>query len=256
LAHCGHTKGEQLMSDFLFEQADALLRVTINHPERGNAMTDDMAIELTGIIEGAAARARVMVLTGAGADFCIGRHRGTGGPPPPTDALGRREVSDVIFNCYGAFRRAPIPIIGIVRGRALGFGCAIAALCDITLAGAGAQFQVPEYAHNIMPTMVMSALVDRVPRKVMGYLVYSTALVGAERALACGLASEVVPDDKLDETAGDLCRNILKAPLPATLAVKEFLRSGPDMTTPAAVEYARNLHATINSAIEARMKRP
>ena len=161
----------------------------------------------------------------------------------------------MIFNCYGAFRRAPIPIIGVVRGRALGFGCAIAALCDITVAGTQAQFQVPEYAHNIMPTMVMSALVDRVPRKAMGYLVYSTALVSAERALACGLASVVVTEDKLDETVEDLCRGILKAPLPATLAVKEFVRTAPDMSTPGAVEYARNLHATINSAIEARMKR-
>jgi len=107
------------------------------------------------------------------------------------DALGRRDASDAIFNCYGAFRRAAIPIIGVVRGRALGFGCAIAALCDITLAGERAQFQVPEYAHNIMPTMVMSALLDRVPRKALNYLVYSTQAVGAERALACGLASEV-----------------------------------------------------------------
>src|SRR5438874_839603 len=124
------------MSDFLIELADAVLRVTINHPERGNAMTDDMAVELTRIIDDASKSAHVMVLRGAGDDFCVGRHRGGGGPPPLPDALGRREVSDVIFNCYGSFRRASIPIIGVVRGRAAGFGCAIAALCDITIAGA------------------------------------------------------------------------------------------------------------------------
>jgi enoyl-CoA hydratase len=244
------------MSDFLIEQADASLRVTINHPERGNAMTDDMAVELTRIIDGAGKTARVMVLRGAGDDFCVGRHRGSGGPPPPGDALNRREVSDVIFNCYGSFRRAPIPIIGVVRGRALGFGCAIAALCDITIAGERAQFQVPEYAHNIMPTMVMSALVDRVPRKALSYLVYSTATVGAERALSYGLASEVVADAQLDETVDRLCQSIIKAPLPATEAVKEYLRSAPDMAMPGAVEFARNLHATINASIDARMKRP
>src|SRR5205807_3418679 len=128
-----------------------------------------------------------------------------GAPPAHSDALGRRDVSDVIFGCYGAFRRAAIPIIGVVRGRALGFGCAIAALCDMTIAGERAQFQVPEYAHNIMPTMVMSALIDRVPRKAMSYLVYSTATVSAQRALGCGLASEVVPEAQLDDIVEALC---------------------------------------------------
>src|SRR5262249_33853679 len=148
---------DNTMSDFLVEQQGLVLRITINHPERGNGMTDAMAGELTRIIDGAAKSASVMVLTGAGNDFCIGRHRGPGGAPPAhRDALGRRDVSDVIFGCYGSFRRAAIPIIGVVRGRALGFGCAIAALCDMTIAGERAQFQVPEFAHNIMPTMVMS----------------------------------------------------------------------------------------------------
>src|SRR5204863_8462346 len=96
--HERDTPSWPLMSDFLIEQADAVLRVTINHPERGNGMTDDMATQLTGIIDGAAARASVLVLAGAGQDFCIGRHRTPGAPPPgPADAIGRRDASDTIF---------------------------------------------------------------------------------------------------------------------------------------------------------------
>jgi enoyl-CoA hydratase len=244
------------MSDFLVEQQGAVLRVTINHPERGNGMTDPMAAELARIIDGAAATSSVLVLRGAGDDFCIGRHREPGGAaPPPSDALGRRDASDMIFNCYGAFRRAAIPIIGVVRGRALGFGCAIAALCDMTIAGERAQFQVPEYAHNIMPTMVMSALIDRVHRKALHYLVYSTKPVSAERALSYGLASEVVPEAELDAAVDQLCQMILKAPRMATEAVKEYMRAAPDMAIAGAVDYGRNLHATINASIEARMKR-
>ena len=199
------------MNDFLIEQADDVLRVTIDHPERGNAMTDDMAAELTRIIEGAAQKASVMVLRGAGDDFCIGRHRGPGGAAPG-DALDRRDASDTIFNCYGAFRRAAIPIIGVVQGRALGFGCALASLCDITIAGERAQFQVPEYAHNIMPTMVMSALVDRVGRKALSYLVYSTAVIGAERALSYGIASEVVPHAGAGRDRGQALRHDPQSP--------------------------------------------
>src|SRR5262249_24308709 len=156
---------------------------------------------------------------------------------------------------YGAFRRASLPIIGVVKGQALGFGCAIAALCDITFAGDRARFQVPEYAHNIMPTMVMSSLVDRVHRKALNYLVYSTAVICAERALAFGLVSEVVPQAKLDEAVDAVCQTILKAPRMATEAVKEYMRSASDMAIVGAVDFARNLHATVNASIEARKQR-
>src|SRR4029450_14088992 len=90
---------------------------------------------------------------------------GTRPPGAPPEAFELRRRNDV--DCYGAFRRCEIPVIGVVRGRAFGFGCAIAAVCDITLAADTAKFQVPEMAHNIMPTMVMSALVDRVSRKAL-----------------------------------------------------------------------------------------
>src|SRR5712675_2969810 len=194
-----------------------VLEITLNRPEIGNAASDAMAVELAKLLLSAGESAEIVVLRGAGDDFCVGRE--TMGKRPPgaqPDALELRRRNDVVFNCYGAFRRCEIPVIGVVKGRAFGFGCAIAAVCDITLAADTAKFQVPEMAHNIMPTMVMSALVDRVPRKALSYLVYSTATVNAERALSYGLASEVVADAKLDETVDSLCRGIIKAPLPAT----------------------------------------
>jgi len=246
------------MNDFLIEQQGGVLRVTINHPERGNGMTDAMAAELTRLVDGAAKVASVMVLRGAGEDFCIGRHRPPGGAQPagpPEDALGRRDSSEVIFNCYGAFRRAAIPVIGLVRGRALGFGCAVAASCDITIAGEHARFQVPEFAHDIMPTMVMSSLVDRLHPKAIAYLVYSTEMISAQRALAYGLVSDIVPEAELDAAADKICQMILKAPRMATEAVKDYMRAAPDMAIAGAVDFARNLHATINASIEARMKR-
>jgi len=155
-------------------------------------------------------------------------------------------------NCYGAFRRSPIPILGVVQGQAIGFGCALAALCDITIASDAAKFQLPEMGHNIMPTMAMSALVDRVPRKALMYLVYSTAVIGAERALSFGLVSEVVPAGQLDEAVQKLCAALLKAPRPATSAAKEYARVALSMDLQGAIDFARNLHATINSSSELR----
>ena len=147
-----------------------------------------------------------------------------------------------------------MPVIGVVKGRALGFGCAVAAVCDITLAADNAQFQVPEMLHNIMPTMVMSALVDRVPRKALTYFVYSTGMISAARAREAGLVSEVVPLGELDAAVETLCATMLKAPRPARLAVKEYARSALHMDMQGAIDFARNLHATVNSSAAMRPK--
>jgi enoyl-CoA hydratase len=242
-----------MSSDILTVQDGPICRITLNRPERGNAVSDEMVGELTKLIEGAAATSQLVVLRGAGKDFCVGRATGAATRPAvEPEALERRRFSDIVFNCYSALRNAAVPVIGVVQGKAAGFGCAVAAACDITLASDVATFQVPEMAHNILPTMVMSAFVDRVPRKAMSYLVYSTAEIAAERALTFGLVSEIFSAAKLDDAVETLCAAILKAPPPAIRGVKEYVRSGPDMGTAGAIEFARNLHATVNSSMEMR----
>ena len=242
-----------MSNEILVQQDGPILRVTLNRPDAGNGVSDDMAAELAGILDRAADTSQFVVLRGAGPDFCAGRAHNRGGAPEgPPEALALRRRNEVVFNCYGAFRRSPIPIVGVVQGRAVGFGCALAALCDITIASDAAKFQLPEMGHNIMPTMAMSALVDRVPRKALMYLVYSTAVIGAERALSFGLVSEVVPAAELDETVQALCAALVKAPRPATLAVKEYTRVALSMDLQGAIDFARNLHATINSSSEMR----
>lgn len=235
----------------LTERNGPILEITINRPEDGNKMTDEMAVELTAALAGASGACELVVLRGAGADFCLGR-AGGGRPPESAEALARRRGYDVIFDCYAAFRRAAVPVVGVVTGKAAGFGCAIAALCDITVAAEGATFQVPEMGHNIFPGMVLSALVDRVPRKALSYLVYTTATVDAQRALQWGIVSDVVPAASLEEAVGRVTAALLKAPRPARLAVKEFASVAYDMAGQGAVDFARNLHATINSSSEMR----
>jgi len=242
-----------MSNEILVQQDGPILRVTLNRPDAGNGVSDDMAAEIAGILDGAADTSQLVVLRGAGPDFCTGRaHTGGRAPEGPPEALALRRRNEVVFNCYGAFRRSPIPIVGVVQGRAIGFGCALAALCDITIASDAAKFQLPEMGHNVMPTMAMSALVDRVPRKALMYLVYSTAVIGAERALSFGLVSEVVPAAELDETVQALCAALVKAPRPATLAVKEYAQVALSMDLQGAIDFARNLHATINSSSEMR----
>jgi len=241
-----------MSDDILVKQDGPLLRVTFNRPDHGNALPDVAAGELTRILEKAPETSRLVVLRGAGKDFCTGRAAMGVKPAVDPEALERKRQSDVIFNTYSAFRNSKIPIVAVVTGRAHGFGCALAGVADITIAAESATFQVPEMAHRILPTMVLSALVDRVPRKELAYLVYSTAAISAARARECGLISEYVPDAKLDEFVEALCKTILNAPTPATEGVKEYLRRAVTMDVPSAVDFARSMHAVVNSSSEMR----
>jgi len=230
----------------LVEKLGDVTTITLNRPEAGNRQTDVTWAAVTKMLDAAAQDSRVILFKGAGDDFCLGREA-MGQPGPVLEAYGVRDRSETIFNLYGAFRNSKVPIIGVVKGRAVGLGCALAALCDITIASDRARFQLPEMSHRIMPTIAMSALVDRVPRKAATYLVYSTQEIDAHKALTFGLVSNVVPAGELDVAVAGLVEHFKKMPLAALLAVKEYARSAFSMNTQAANDFARNLHATVNS---------
>ena len=241
------------MSDDILESCDGnLLTITLNRPEHGNGLSDAAIAQLTVLLQGAAARARLVLLKAAGDDFCVGRISPRGAAAPKLEALQVRRGRDVIFNCYAAFRQSPLPIIAAVNGRALGFGCAIATCADITIAAENAIFQMPEFGENIMPTIAMSALLGKVTAKQLMYVAYSTAELSADRAERLGLVSEVARGLTLDSAIQRIIEQILKAPQPAVLAIKEFARVAPSMDISGAVEYARSLHSVINSSSEMR----
>jgi enoyl-CoA hydratase len=194
-----------------------------------------------------------VLLTASGPDFCIGRVREGSGPPSP-EAYSRRPEYEAIFGSYTAIRSAQIPVVAAIEGRAMGYGTAVAALCDVSFASETAQFNIPELEHNVMPTMVMSALAGRVNRNTILWMAYSAEFIDARRAQACGLVSQVVPSPSLKEEVERFCRVLLTRPRPAILGLKEYLRVAPRMDDQGATDYARSLHSMVNTAAE--MKRP
>jgi enoyl-CoA hydratase len=237
-----------MSNELLIEQRGSILQITINRPEQGNGMSDDMSIELTHVLDHAHEAADVLVLRGAGEDFCIGRARNPSGPTRSSDAYERRAEYDAVFNLYAAIRRAEIPVVAMIQGRAMGLGTALAASCDVSIASDAATFNIPEMGHNVMPTMVMSALYDRVNRNAVLWMTYSTDFISAERALAYGLVSTVVPAIDLEDEVARFCQKLLQAPRPALRGLKEYLRVAPTMDAQGAFDYARSLHAMVNTA--------
>ncbi|MGH7870902.1 MAG: enoyl-CoA hydratase/isomerase family protein [Candidatus Binatia bacterium] len=237
------------MAEPVLMQADGdIVTITLNRPDIGNRQTDTVWAEVTRMFTDAAKSSRLILFKGAGEDFCLGREAmGQTQPGPAPEAYAVRDRAETIFNLYGAFRNAKVPVIGIVQGRAVGLGCALAALCDITMASEKARFSFPETAHRIMPTIALSALVDRVPRKAATFMMYSAQEIDAHKALMFGLASNVVAANELNSAVETLVEHMKKMPLAAVLALKEYARTAFSIDTHAATDLARNLHATINS---------
>jgi enoyl-CoA hydratase len=235
------------MAEPVLVQKDGdITTITLNRPESGNRQTDATWAQVTQIFDDAGKTARLILFKGAGEDFCLGRES-MGQPTPALEAYAVRDRSETIFNLYGAFRNAKAPILGVVQGRAVGLGCALAALCDITIASEKARFQFPETAHRIMPTIAFSALVDRVPRKAATFMIYSAQEIDANKALTFGLVSNVVAAHELDAAVATVVEHFKKMPLAAVLAVKEYARTAFSISTQAATDFARNLHSTVNS---------
>jgi enoyl-CoA hydratase len=244
---------EHLMSEqLLIEQAGRILRITLNRPE-DNGISDAMAAALADRVSRAHETSDAVLLRSAGPDFCTGRVRDPGAPAPAAEAYARRPEYDAIFNSYKALRSAQVPVIGVIEGRAMGFGAAIAGLCDVSFASDTATFNIPEIGHNVMPTMVMSALYDRMNRNALLWMAYSTDFIDAQRALAYGLVSTVVPAARLNDEVDRFCELLLSRPRPAILGLKEYLRVAPRMDEQGAIDYARSLHSMVNTA--AAMKR-
>ncbi len=240
-----------MSDDFLISKDGDVSTITINRPNEGNRVSDEMAIELTGILTDVSRDSRLIVFRGAGDNFCLGRAvMGSRGPLP--EAYDAREENDLVFNLYGAFRDAPVPVIGVIQGRATGLGCALAASCDITIAEHSSEFQAPEMSHNIMPTMLMSSLIDRMTMKGLLYLIYSTKAISAEQAMAFGIVSEVASTDFLDVVLVELLVKLKAMPVPALKAVKEYAQNAMNLDAQGAANYARNLHATLNTSSKLR----
>lgn len=241
------------MSDdaLIFSRDGAVARVVLNRPDAGNMLTIDMVRELTGRIAeaGRDPSVKAIVVTANGDDFCRGRDL-AGAPEhgPKTAVEMRDNLTAPILGFYAAVRAAEIPVIAVVQGGALGFGCAVAAVCDVTIAAADARFALPEMKNDLPPTLAMCAHIDRTMIKSIAWLVYSTGEIDAETARSLGFVSEIVPADRLDGACGDLLATLTERSRESLATCKQYLRNARLMETDQAADYAGNLLSVVMSS--------
>lgn len=245
--------------------------LTLNRPEKRNAISPEMIEELLGALEELEARrARVAILTGAGKAFCAGmdlealqalarqtpEHRVLkggvlkGGLPRASDAnlADSRRVARLFRRVYDF----PKPLIAAVNGAAIAGGCGIATLCDLTLAAPEAKFGYSEVRIGFVPALVSVFLIRQIGEKRARDLLLSGRIVGAGEAHRLGLVNEVVPLDKLLARARVLAQELL-ASSPTSLAyTKRLLREFSKAEIDQELEVALQENARIRSTADFR----
>ena len=226
----------------------AVVTITLDRAAEGNLLPVDGVRELAAAFRAASATdAKVIVLRGEGEDFCRGRDP-KGGPPSPTAMKMRVNVCEPILDVYDAMASARQPIVGVVQGAAHGFGCAIASVCDITVAHDTARFKLPEMEKDLPPTLAMSAVMPRVPRKVLAWMVYAMDELDAHAAHQVGIVSKVAAEAMVEMEVDKLLKTMTARSPEALVAVKDFLRSAPHMEPRGMADYGANLLAAVLSS--------
>src|SRR3954470_16711524 len=204
------TGDERLAKPLLIEHDDGVDRVTLNRPDSLNALDPGLIDALNSYFGGLQRNrdTRVVVLKGAGKAFCAGldlkqamaRRAGQQEPPGVTESLdSQRRIADIVM----LMRRCPQPIVALVQGAAAGGGFALALAADIRVASKSARMNCAFIklvlgGCDIGTSYFLPRLVGVT---VASELILTGRFIGAERALAVGLVSEVVEEDKLDDAA-------------------------------------------------------
>jgi len=175
-------------------------RLTLNRPEKRNALDSEMASELRRALAESAenTEVRAVLLSGAGKDFCSGADLAAlhqiANATVMENVADARQLADVFLD----MRRHPRPIVAAVRGRALAGGCGIATAADIILASESAQFGYPEVKIGFVPAMVMAIVRRSVSEKRAFELLTSGEPFPARTALEIGMINRIFPDASFD----------------------------------------------------------
>jgi enoyl-CoA hydratase/carnithine racemase len=200
-----------------FDQVDAVGTITLNNPERRNALSCNMLKELNDLLDKLQAKKdlKVVIVKGAGKIFSSGHN---------LSELINRGLTDYteIFHICSAFMQKiqsmPQPFIAQVHGIATAAGCQLVAACDLAVAEEGALFGTPGVTLGVFCTTPAIPLVRAVGRKRSLEMLFTGRMVSAKEAEQYGLVNKVVPLDQLEKETKKLAEKIAEAS-PLTLQI-------------------------------------
>ena len=184
--------------------------ITLNRPDRRNAMTPEMQMELIAALEETAASdCRVLVLAGSGAAFCSGLDLSALQAMQGATAAEFRSDAERIARLFLALYELPMPTIARVHGPAIAGGAGLAMLCDFTLATPEAKFGFTEVRVGFVPALVSVFLSLQIGDKRSRDLLLTGRIFDANEALQMGLVNEIVPQEGLTRHVEALAASLL-----------------------------------------------
>jgi methylglutaconyl-CoA hydratase len=219
----------------------AIRTITLNRPERRNAMTPEMQKELIAAFEEAATgECRVLVLSGAGKSFCAGLDLSVLNAMSDETIIEHRADAELIARLFLALHELPIPTIAAVHGSAIAGGAGLAMICDFTIATPAAKFGFTEVRIGFVPAVVSAFLALQIGDKRSRDLLLTGRLFDAAEAHRLGLVNEIVESERLSARVAELAEILIANSPHALSATKRLMtaqhRAWLDSAIVAAIE--------------------
>ncbi len=194
-------------------QTPQITLVTLNRPERRNALTIELLTELVAAIKVASdeAHERILILRGAGAAFCTGLDLKAATPE------NAHATAEMVAKALLALSQTRLVTIAAVHGAAVAGGAGIMSACDFVVAAEGTKIGYPEVRRGLVAGLVMTFLRRQTGERNMSELLLGSELIDAERAKEIGLVNRVVSPENLMSEAQKFADSVLQG-APGALA--------------------------------------
>jgi methylglutaconyl-CoA hydratase len=235
----------------LYDASDGIARITLNRPEKHNALNDELIAGLKDALRRADNDSQmfVVILSGSGTDFCSGADLAALQKISSSAVAENLTDAQSLMELFLLIRTIKVPVVAAVRGRALAGGCGLATACDMVLAARSSRFGYPEVKIGFVPAMVMAILRRNVSEKIAFELMTTAREISAEEAARIGLVNRVVEDESFESDVTAFAQTFLKTSASAVALTKQLLYRTDAMS------FEDALHFGVDANVIARMSR-
>jgi len=230
----------------LYRVENHIAFITLNRPEKRNALDDVMVSELSRAFAqaGKDGAVKVIILTGAGSAFCAGADIEYLQWMSQFDVVQNQDDSQNLMRLFLQIYRCPKPVVALVNGAALAGGCGLVSVCDFVIASENnSKFGYPEVKIGFIPAIVMVFLIKRVGEGKARELVLRGNLITAREAQEIGLITLTVPQEEVEAAGLQLAYELVGSNSATAMGLcKEMLSEIGEMSIDSALEYAVNMN--------------